>query len=123
MKRLGLFLMILIINTSRGDSPALEVNKLYLEVYGMCDDCYLRGVNFNNLKLLPGVKITSMQRTDLTGADLRGLSLIGVDLTDSNLTGVNFAGADLTSAVMSGTILDHTDFTDTNLRNVWIRKQ
>lgn len=121
MKRLFLGLMLLINITILADSLAMEVNKLYLENYGICDDCYLRGINFNKLKMLPGVKITSMQRSDLTGADLRGLSLMNVDLTGANLTDTNLTGVDLNSAKLTGAILDHTNVTDANLRNIWVR--
>jgi uncharacterized protein YjbI with pentapeptide repeats len=121
MRVLLVFLVLSVNIAVLGDSPALEVNKLYLENYGICDDCSLRYMNFNELQMQPGVKITSMQRSDLTGADLRGLSLIDVDLTGSNLTDVNLTGADLNGAKMSGAILDHTIVTDANLRNIWVR--
>lgn len=121
MKKLWLVLTLFVNSTILGDSPAVEVNKLYLENYGTCDDCSLRGVNFNKLQMLPGVKITSMQRSDLTGADLRGLDLMDVDLTGANLTGANLTGVDLNSAKMTGVILDHTNVTNANLRNIWVR--
>lgn len=122
MKRLALFLAFFAVLPSFGESGALRVGRLYLENYGMCDDCYLRGINFNKLKMLPGVKITSMQRSDLTGADLRGLNLMDVDLTGANLTRANLSGADLNSAKLTGAILDDTIVTDANLRNVWTRE-
>ncbi len=121
MKILGLFLALFINIAVLGDSPAVEVNKLYLENYGICDDCSLRGLDFNKLELLPGVKITSMQRSDLTGADLRGISLMDVDLTGANLTGANLTGVDLNSARMTGVKLDHAILDGANLRNVWVR--
>jgi len=124
MKRLILSMAFFWVHTALlGESPAVAVNRLYLEVYGICDDCYLRGINFNSLKLLPGVKITSMQRSDLSYADLRGLSLRGVDLSGSNLTRANMTGVDLTGAILTDAITDGMIVTDANLRNIWVRKQ
>jgi uncharacterized protein YjbI with pentapeptide repeats len=52
---------------------------------------------------------------DLSGRNLRGLSLVDVDLTEANLTGADLVGVDLSGADLTGANLTGADLTETNL--------
>ena len=61
------------------------------------------------------IPLWSMNRWDLTRADLRYANLGGADLTDADLTGADLAGANLTDADLAGANLTRADLTRANL--------
>jgi uncharacterized protein YjbI with pentapeptide repeats len=89
-------------------SAEIQVNQLFVETYGTCDDCYLAGVDFTNIN--PQQVITSLKRAFLVGANFEGLSLRNIDLSGANLQNANFKNADLSGAVLLDANTEGADF-------------
>lgn len=120
-------------------AAAPEVEALVAEIAAKqfktivnCERCNLRDANFDGFFL----RLAAFQRTDLTGAKLRGADMTGIHLSRAKLdgadmTGANLAGSELTrasfrNATLRNARLDavrvhHADFTGADLRGANLR--